>query len=240
MMDLDFVRRAERVTSFNLNANDFTSLKYKKEIQHLFQKHFFPSFDLNKTIRGINMSTLNRLIDSLRTQDREMLGKLHSYPLRGVGPGEATIFFLVNDAHLGGGSSAGLDIVTTTKGYEVKAVSVGRDGYASNFKLGGTFQISDLIDRIQKLKVAAGLGAGSEVNAGNIKDIKKKFPAEWANIEEEFKERTYQNYFRHHEIIFMYNTGPKTGNIAAVKQVQKSDIILERVTSGTIKPKVKL
>ena len=239
-MDLEFVRRAERVTSFNLNANDFTTLKFKKEIQHLFHKHFFPNFDLSKTGRGINMNAINRLIDTLRSENREMLGKLHAYPLKGVGPGEATIFFLVDDAHLGGGSSAGLDIVTSTKGYEVKAVSVGRDGYATNFKLGGTFQIADLVKRAQDLKAAAGLGSGSEVNGGNIEDIKKKFPLEWAKLEEDFAERAYQNYFKNHEIIFIYNTGPKLGNIAAVKQVKKSDIVFERVTSGTIKPKVKL
>ena len=61
-MDLDFIKRAEKVTSFNLTTKDFQSLSYKKEIQHLFNKHFFPEFDLNKTVDKINMSSINSLI----------------------------------------------------------------------------------------------------------------------------------------------------------------------------------
>ena len=51
-LDADFLRRAQKVTSFNLTSKDFTSLKYKKEIQHLIRMHFFPKFDLDKTIAG--------------------------------------------------------------------------------------------------------------------------------------------------------------------------------------------
>ena len=40
-LNLDFLRKAERVTSFNIVTKDFESLNYKKEIQHLFNKHFF-------------------------------------------------------------------------------------------------------------------------------------------------------------------------------------------------------
>ena len=51
-LDSKFLQRAQKVTSFNLSPNDFTSLKYKGEIQFLFKTHFFPKFNLDKTIKG--------------------------------------------------------------------------------------------------------------------------------------------------------------------------------------------
>ena len=37
----DFLKRAQKVTSFNLRGSDFESLKYKAEIQYLFRTFFF-------------------------------------------------------------------------------------------------------------------------------------------------------------------------------------------------------
>ena len=48
-MDLEFLKRAEKVTAFNITAKDFETLRYKAEIQHLFNKHFFPKFKLENT-----------------------------------------------------------------------------------------------------------------------------------------------------------------------------------------------
>ena len=41
----DFLKRAQKVTSFNLRGSDFESLKYKAEIQYLFRTFFFPKFN---------------------------------------------------------------------------------------------------------------------------------------------------------------------------------------------------
>ena len=51
-LDTEFLKRAQKVTSFNLQTKDFESLKYKSEIQHLFHMHFFPKFDLDNTLKG--------------------------------------------------------------------------------------------------------------------------------------------------------------------------------------------
>ena len=51
-MDKDFIHRATKVSSFNLYAADFQSVRHKKEIQHLFATYFFPKFDLNHTSTG--------------------------------------------------------------------------------------------------------------------------------------------------------------------------------------------
>ena len=41
-LDTEFLKRAQKVTSFNLQTKDFESLKYKAEIQHLFNSELGP------------------------------------------------------------------------------------------------------------------------------------------------------------------------------------------------------
>jgi hypothetical protein len=244
-MDLDFIRRAEKVTSFNLTTKDFQSLDYKREIQHLFNKHFFPDFNLDSTIDKVDMVKMNRLISELKQeQGGQMLAKLHSYNLKGVGPGEATLFFLCNKAQLGGGSSAGVDILVGTDKYEVKAVKVtsAAPRVASDFKLGGTVPLTDVMVKLNNLreKTKAG-GTKTEMSGSVMLAMERAATFEYKEIEQTFAEIAYNNYFKNHEIIFINNApGPRLGYIEAIKQVEKKDIMIERVTSGTIKPKVKL
>ena len=242
-MDMDFIKRAERVTSFNIATKDFQSLSYKKEIQHLFNKHFFPGFDLNKTVDTIDMMKINGLIGELkREQGGQMFAKLHSYNLKGVGPGEATLFFLCNKAQLGGGSSAGVDILVGNDKYEVKAVKVSPNRVASDFKLGGTVPLSDILVKLNALREKTGVGGTKTEMSGSIMSaMQTKDAFAYKEIEQQFAEIAYNNYFKNHEIIFINNApGVRLGYIEAIKQVEKKDIMLERVTSGTVKPKVKL
>lgn len=238
-LDMEFIRRAEKVTAFNLTTKDFESVKNKQEIQYLFTKNFFPTFDSSNFLDKVDKTLLNNRIDTLKNKYKVNFSKLHKYPLKGVGPGEATMYYLINNAHLGGGASAGVDLVVGSKNYEIKAVDVSRDGYAKNFKVGGTFSLASIISGLQNLKQQVG-GSGSEVNTGDLNKIRSQFPRDLAKLEQEYIDLTYNNYFSKEEIIFIYNSGPNLGKVAAVKNVKKSDIKLERVTSGTIKPLVKL
>ena len=241
-LNTDFLRQAQKITSFNIKAVDFQSLKYKKELQYLFWFHFFPKFDLSKTINAIDKNQLNNLINDLKREDAQMFSKLHGYNLKGIGPGETTIYFLVNTAQLGGGSSAGADILIGSSKFEVKAVKVSSDRIATDFKLGGTVPLSTIILDIVALKDKLNLGGTrTEIAGGIIQSMRDKAPKEFAEIEEKFSNIAYNSYFKNHKVIFINNgTGAKFGMIEEIKQVQKKDIMIERVTSGTIKPKVKL
>jgi len=241
-LDKDFMRSAMKSTSFNLKAKDFESLKYKKEIQFLIQNHMFPAFKMINTVNAISPSKLKGAINALRQSDsNNNFDNLYKYNLKGVGPGEVMLYFLCNNAHLGGGSSAGLDLVDASGNYEIKSVSYSKQGYVSNFKVGGTFNLSPIIQGIAKLKEEAGLGKGSEINAGELAKIKIKFPKELKKFYADFAKLTYDNYFKNHDIIFMANLkggGYQIGDLIDVKRVQKKDIVLERITSGTIKPRI--
>lgn len=242
-MNLEFIRRAERVTTFNITPKEFTTLQYKAEIQHLFNKHFFPNFDVTQTIKRVDKDRLNNLITQLK-QERggTAFEKLHTYNLKGVGPGEATLFFLIDDAYLGGGSSAGVDVIVGTSKYEVKAVQVTPTRVASDFKLGGNVPIAEVMSAMDKLRVALKLGGTkTEISKAITETMRQKAPVEFKAIQDEYAERAYEDYFKNHEVIFINNSsGPRVGTIEAVKRVTKADIMIERATSGTVKPKVQL
>lgn len=239
--EVEFLNRAEKVTSFNLLTSDFQSLNNKSAIQFLFKRHFFPNFNLDRLGNGVDMVQLNKLIDTLKTESQTRVRLLHKYPMKGLGPGEILLYFLVNDGYLGGGNSAGVDMTTKGDGkkYEIKSCNQSKDGFAYNFKLGGTFNTSDIISEALKLKTKVKAG-GEGVNSSAVKLIKQTVPDEWNALEEKYRARAFDNYFKSHETIFMYNSTSKMGNIFAIKQVKKEEIFIDVITSGIIKPRIRL
>ena len=93
----------------------------------------------------------------------------------------------------------------------------------------------------------------SDKNAFNKGDqtlARKHYQKEWKAIENEFKRIAYNGYFKNHDIIFMKNNTSGTkekrrlskdgGTIEHVGRVKLNDIELDQITSGTIKPRVKM
>jgi hypothetical protein len=244
-MDMEFLKRAEIVQSFNLLPSDFTSLDHKAEIQYIIGKNFFPGFDLNNTIPGDSFSVdeLNKRIVALKQISKESFLRLHNYPLKGVGPGEATMYFLLDNARLGGGASAGTDLFVGNQGYEIKAVKLSQDGYYQDFKIGGTVDLSPLINNAKqiaaKLKIEV---KGTEINKGLIAQIKgTKFKDEWIETVEKPYVEAAAKYFAGHPTMFIIHRNPvvKHGEVAEIKNVTADDIILNNITSGTIKPAIR-
>jgi len=256
--NMDFMRRAEKVTRLNFMPADVITLDYKKEIQFLITKYFFPNFDIARyQTSRIDKESLNRGIKALKARGFRDFELLHNYPLSGVGPGEMTLYYLCSSAHLGGGASAGVDIVAQNGKYEVKAAVVSGDGqYVHQFKLGGTAPLSGIISSAKEIAGMAGYNiVSNEIKSTIVDDIKKQLPEEWkSRVEDPYREVAYQ-YFKDHTAIFINNNkqsadaknvpkaGTKTaelGEIVAIKKVKKEDIFLGQITSNTIKPKVKI
>lgn len=250
-LDIEFLNRAQKITSFNLKTADFETMKYKAEIQHLFHRHFFPKFDLGKTISGdITMNAANKIIKELKSIDKAAFSKLHFYNLKGVGPGEATLFFICDKAILGGGGSAGVDVIIAGSKYEVKAAQYSKaTGTVYGFKLGGTVPLGDMVTKAVALKNQLGMttaGKGqNEVNKSQIEAIRKKFPRDWKAIEMQYAKVAYR-YFGTTPVIFINNNGTggrltaDGGEIVAIKKVTLNDIQIDTITQGTIKPRVKI
>lgn len=261
-LDNNFLNRAQKITSFNLKAADFESLKYKAEIQHLINRHFFPNFDTSQTLKGQpNVSKLNKLIDKLKQESFINYNRLHFYNLKGVGPGEATMYFLMDDAQLGGGGSAGVDLVVGGTKYEIKAsLYSANEKTVSGFKLGGTAPVSGILNQLiqykKELKLATAGKGQNEVNGAQMAAIQKAYPSEYAKMQAEYS-RVAGRYFGNTPVIFINNNSSNkvdpedkaektrqlsrnAGNVLAIKKVSAKDIQMQVATQGTIKPKVKI
>ena len=242
-MDFDFIRKAEKVTSFNLVEKDFTSDKYQKEIRYLYTKNFFPKFDTNLFTKKIDTEAINKAIGALKRENNTNFNSLYNFKPGGMGPGEVLMFFLIDNAELGGAGSAGVDLVVKGKKYEIKAAQITGDRkYAYGFKLGGTFPTSAIEKKASDLKKQTGQpGSVSEINKEDIAAIRKQFPGEWEKIEKEYAKVSYDNYFKNHEIIFLHNNNSKNkGYVETIQTVKQNQIGLERDTSKSLKPMIKI
>ncbi len=246
-LDQAFIKRATRVTSFNLTSNDFTSLKNKLEIQTLYQQHMFPSFSPEKALGTISVSGYNRLVSMLKSDDASQYERLHNLALKGVGPGEAVMYLLTKKGHLGGGSSAGVDLVNGSSKYEVKAAkwkSKSSKNAVSDFKLGGGLAgMTQVETALQELAFDLGLRpkGAAEISGKIMAEMKEREPAKYKQIESDYQ-KLAGRYFGNHETIFLQTERNQSdfGEILAIKRVSPSDITMERFTSKSIKPIVKI
>lgn len=242
-LDIEFLNRAERVTSLNLVTSDFTSLKRKKEIQYLFKKHFFPSLDISETLDNetVEAEKFNLFVSKLQNISAEKFQALYNYNLKGVGPGEVLLYFVYNKCRLGGGTSAGEDIIFLgSRAYEVKASVLTKEGFLKDFKLGGTFSLNKVENALFALAEKEGFDK-AEISSSKIDLLKNKYPKEFSELEKQYAEITYNSYFKNHDIIFFNNTPTlkNRGKIISVKNVKQNEIFIERFTSKTLKPLIK-
>jgi hypothetical protein len=244
----EFIKRAVKVTSFNLMPSDFTTDRFKVEIQTLYSQHMFPSFKPADALTNLTVDGYNRLVRVLKKDSAQQYEKLHNLALKGVGPGEAVLFLLTKTGHLGGGSSAGVDLVVGAKKYEVKAAKwkskTTKDSVA-DFRLGGTLSgMTQIESDIQELAYKMGLTqtkGEASIAESKFKKMKEKAPKEYGEIEERYQ-KLAGKYFGSHDTIFIQTEAnqPDFGEILAIKKVKPTDILMERFTSKNLKPIVKI
>lgn len=247
-MDQDFLARAQRVTSFNLTSADFESLTYKREIQSLFVKYYFPRFDLSHTLDTLDVQQFNAVVDRLRSESPEMLQALLKYPLKAKGPGEVLMFFIINPAYLAGLFSPGMDVRIDPDQYEVKAATISR-GHATNFKLGSAVPLASLMSDIAHLYEHVNSHwpgtlpddqTETEICGSAINALRRAAPDDFACIEAAYAKASYDYYFKAHPVVVIHNTGKRCGHIEKVGYVAQEDITIERLTNGTLKPRIRL
>lgn len=241
-LDHKFIKDALKVTSFNIPTSEFTKITHKKEIQFLYIQNVFPGINFSDFVSGgINKSNLNSAIDKLRANDSKAVEEIHSYTPSGIGPGEVLLYIVSNNLVLGGGSSAGVDAVVNGVGYEIKAAKLSTDGFFSDFKLGGTVNIRPFQDQIFQLADLAGISYKStktEFSSSLMAELKRKQPQQYASIERGYRQAA-SSYFGSKSVIFINNSGRKKGTIEKMGPIREQDIFMERVTSNTLKPKIK-
>ena len=255
-----------RIKSLYVSADitPFQKTKNKAEIQHLIKKHFFPNFDLDRTIKDQpTANALNELIEDLQRENFSMYNKLHNYPLSGIGPAEATLYFLCDKAHLGGGSSAGVDLKIGTKEYEIKAALVNaQKTHISGFKLGAGTDFKPIVSELMKMKQMYGIettGKGKEEipSKSGIEVFRQKDPKKMAELDGLFQKEC-RDYFGNKQVIFMSNNASQkidpefpdagkqkvlskgSGTCIAIQKVNPIKCKIQVVTQGVIKPIISL
>tara|TARA_R110002074_G_C12365291_1_gene650986 strand:+ start:133 stop:960 length:828 start_codon:yes stop_codon:yes gene_type:complete len=248
-LDMEFMASAEKCTAFSINPKEYESELHKKEIRYLFTKRYFPSFDISKFDNVNDISSDWQAYNSIIKEFRKLNSSAYDnniHPKEGaLGPGEKAMYYVIKNAVLAGGGSGGdLRVGNTT--YEIKAVDFSK-GYVFNFKTGGTFSVADTMQDIMKLKekYMEELGFSGKLSEVKITEIRtlrdsKQSKKEFAKIEKQYQNNAHAQYFSHYPFIWIKNNAKNKGEILGVTEPKKKDIIIQTVTSGTVKPMVKL
>lgn len=260
-LDLDYINKCSVSNAFKIDTKDLQSLTFKSEIRFLITRKYFPELQTSDIFLP-KITTAKELNKSLSTiaslNPGAMLDLLQLNAGSGLGPGEALLYFLLDGVTIGGGSSAGVDVIDGGTKYELKAVKLRKnDMMLTDFKLGGTVDISGIQKKLMDLKKAmletlpnVKEGEKTGINNDHIKAfqnskvkkvIKERGLTNYEDLEKEFQELAYNEYFKAHPIIFMGSKGANKsefGRIFAIMDVQKEDIRMHQVTSSTIKPGV--
>jgi hypothetical protein len=227
-LDFDFIRRAEKVTKFNISVNDLKP-ELQPSVRYLFIKNQFPNFGKKDMfVKSFNITKLNVAIKALKKENFTHFYNMYQFDQSGIGPGELMLYFLIDGSRVGGGSSAGVDLIVGNKEYEAKSVelNIGRQAI-EGFKLGGTGELAPIIAAAQKLK----------------KKYREELePREMAKIKANYT-KVAGDYFGKTNIVFMYSksaSGKKVGEIIAAGKIDGKSVQMQTITSGTIKPSIPL
>lgn len=252
-LDFDFIRRAEKVTKFNISVNDLKP-ELQPSVRYLFIKNQFPDFGKKDLfIPRFSVPGLNKAIKELKKENFTHFYNMYQFDQSGIGPGELMLYFLIDGSRVGGGGSAGVDLIVGGKEYEAKSVEL-RVGtqMIEGFKLGGKGELAPIMSAAQALKkkyedemVKANKGsknAISEINQAQLKRLEQLEPKAMADIKKKYT-KVASDYFGSTNIVFMYSksaSGKKVGEIIAAGKITPGTVQIQSITSGTIKPSIPL
>jgi hypothetical protein len=256
-LDLEYINKRSVSNEFKLDARDLQSTTYKNELRFLIARRYFPGLNISDvTLSSVgNVADLNKALTTLYNTNQSGFTDLLEREIAGLGPGEIILYFVLDNAVVGGGGSAGVDIIDNGNPYEVKAVNRTSDGKLHNFKLGGTVDISGVQSKIMALKAELlkfdpkiKEGEKTGINNDHIRGFNdRKFQkhakdlglSTWEDLQKEFQDIAYEGYFKNHPIIFIGSKSASKadkGRIYDIIQVTKNQVGMHQVTSSTIKP----
>lgn len=248
----EFIRRATKVTAFNLSLSDFTSDTHKDTIRYLYETYFFSSMkQFNYIDSLVNTSsairTYNACVEKLKNDDRNQFKQLHFSAVQGIGPSELVMYLLTSGVLMGGSQTK--DIQIAGRYYEIKSAKwyqkrAGNRSQLYDFKLGSNITgLQNVISDLQNVAYTLGLTTAqhpSSIPASTMQQIKSKSPDDYNRVTESFGDLAakYLNAGKS-GVIFIQNEAnqPDFGHILGIKSnFTPKDIMIERYTSGTIKP----
>ena len=232
MSHLELLKSATKYMYFNIDRKHFENTKIKEQIKNLFEKNWFNETIIQEEVLSDNdLYKLNNYICKIR-KNKDLFNRLFHYPLKRTGNAEVMLYLLIKNSHLSVSSTSGRDIIINNENYEIKNCIVSKkynsqEKYYSNFKLGNSFSLRELINLVEDY--FGFIPKGSELNEA-------RKTTEFLQIETTYRNIVYSNYFSKHKIIFI----DKEGIIQFVGFVKKEDIFIDTITEGTIKPMIRI
>lgn len=242
----EFIRRVTRVTSLNVQENDFASLTYKNSLRQLYMQHIIPELkqvftkNTDGTYNGINTITkenINEKITILKKSQNFI--NLFQTKVGGLGPGEIMLYLLVNNATLSGAGKS-YDISFGSNHFEVKSAMLSSNKKLYEFTTGGTLEVvSSTIVAMRDLARSLNINVtGNQIGVNQLNEIRKKAPDDYNKIESAYKKGVVK-YFENHNTIFLGSqkeSREKMGTVLSLKKIQTDDIFIYAITNGGIKP----
>jgi len=229
-MDIKFLKQVMKFPEPKIPFKYFESMDKKTEIQYLYRLGMFPEIE-HETLKNASLSekdkdTLNELIEKLKKSPR--FDSVYKYQKTGIGPGEVLMYYMLDNAKLGGQGSTG-DLIIGSNTYEIKAPLISAEKRANQFQIGGTInsdvevpealKLVDLYNNFYKSKV-------KEIKVTQLTKFKKDDPKTYETWRKGFSQKVYKGYFSKHLMIFF---DVKKGYIASIKKVQPKDIDVYRI-----------
>jgi len=249
-LDLEFLAAARNCNSFNLPNGAFESTEKKQEIRNLISTAWFDGAHL-ETHATFDKDSYQSAVNQIRNLNAKSFLKLYFYDKTGIGPGEILTYIIFDDVSLGGGKSAGLDIVSSNGGFEMKSVQpsfkagdiYGKGVFVSNFKLGGTISLGKIMVELEDLKKEATkidkkMGKAKEVGLTHYAFFAEHFPTRWKKVLSAYQTAAF-GYFKGHELFCTTNKASgnfRVGDVLLLGKVTKKQILMGNMTSGTVKP----
>lgn len=235
---------------FSFQTSDFnlTNLKYKDTIRSIFFDNWFPKIDKKGAIVDkVSMASLNRSIQLYKKANPQKFDLLYNYDLRGLGPGEVLLYLIVNDSHLGGGSSAASDLIIGSSTYEIKSSkrNVG-GGFYHDFRFGKTIDDDAIKGELLALGKKSNLINQNITNSSSLaipgtkmKEIADKNKEEFEDIEKRYCSIVKKYLGNTSLVVFDRNDGlikfSEKGN-----SFKENDVGIYRIATGTIEPLIRV
>jgi hypothetical protein len=235
--DSDYVNKTMRVTSVDIPKRDFESLARKNDIREVFKRLFITndpdSWDWGRVaLEKVNKDQINNSINTIK-KATDNFDKIYRYPFKG--PGEVLLYLILNGAQLMPDKDAEVDMKVYNDKYQIKSYKTSEE-VVKDLRISG-LEISNTANKLMALKESVGLSRGKGVSKTEIDFIKKTRLDQFNDIEKEFREHIYKEYFQKVKFIFLDSSAL---NVRAIRDVQEEDIIIQRYESGIIRPTIKI
>jgi hypothetical protein len=239
-MNHEIIKELGLPKTFSFESVHLKDTSLKKEIRHIIYSNFFCLDDYLSTEKMCHLE-LNLYIEKLRHCNQKGFLNLYGYNMPGIGPGELMLYVLNDHVSLGGGTSAGLDIIHKDQGYEAKAAKHKKSlngvsgSFYSDFRLGGTVDTEDIMPRLRELAEVE----KNEISNSKMEAIRERYPIAYSLLEDKFRQ-VCTDYFTSHSIVLFNNSNNKLikGKIAFIGNIKPEQIYLDRVSSNSIKPAI--